>query len=128
LRVFFCDGGCYNNGTPDSYAYGSFGEISGGTRRVTFAFHEASTNNQAEYMTLIYLLKELQSCEEAVEIRMDSQLVVNQVDIGRNTWKTKDPNLRRLRDKARELINSRRKYGTHLLWVRRDEIESVLGH
>lgn len=128
MRTFFCDGGCYGNGTGDSYAYGSFGELSSGTRRIQFGFAEASTNNQAEYMALISLLQEIQKIPEAVEIRMDSQLVVNQIGQNRKEWKCKDSNLIRLRNKARELINSRRKYGTHLKWVPREEIVAVLGH
>jgi len=128
MRTFFCDGGCYGNGTPDAYGYGSFGELSGGVRTIRFPFYEAATNNQAEYMALIELLKEVQALKERVEIRMDSQLVVRQVATTGKAWKTKDRNLVRLRDRARELINNRRKHGTELMWVPRQEIMAVLGH
>jgi ribonuclease HI len=128
MRTFFCDGGCFGNGTGDAYAYGSFGELSGGVRTLRFAFAEANTNNQAEYQALIHLLRELIPIKESVEIRMDSQLVVNQCAPLGKAWKCKDKNLIRLRDEARELINQRRKHGTFLKWVRRDEIVEVLGH
>ena len=128
MRTFFCDGGCFGNGTGDVYAYGSYGELDGGIRHIQFGFAEANTSNQAEYATLIALLRELQKLDEAVEIRMDSQLVVNQVAPLGKAWHCKNKRLAKMRDEARELINNRRKFGTHLKWVRRNEIEAVLGH
>jgi ribonuclease HI len=123
MKVYYADGGCLNNGTPDFYAYGSYCAEGMKPRKISFRFDEASTNNQAEYMALVKLLEELQTDKEMCEIRMDSQLVVNQVN---NLWKVKDRNLRLLYHRARQLINARGK--VVLKWFRREVIESAVGH
>ena len=60
------------------------------------------TNNQAEYLALIKVLEKIKNNKiENVEIRGDSALVVNQVNL---KWKAKNPNMKRLRNMALELL------------------------
>lgn len=62
------------------------------------------TNNEAEYKSLIILLKGLVKHEvKNVTIFGDSALVVNQVN---GTWKAKDHRMIALRDKAVDLLTS----------------------
>ncbi len=72
------------------------------------------TNNEAEYLALILLLEEADRRGASVDIRGDSQLVVNQVT-GR--WKIKEPRLALLASDAVALL---RKTGSTLTWVPRD--------
>jgi ribonuclease HI len=60
-----------------------------------------ATNNEAEYRALIRGLEvaSKKGCTE-VEARGDSQLIVRQVT---GDWQTKEPRLRELRDRVREL-------------------------
>ena len=73
------------------------------------------TNNEAEYMALLFLLEEADRREIAAAIAGDSQLVVNQVT-GR--WKIKEPRLRELAERAIELL---KKTGSTLEWIPREE-------
>jgi ribonuclease HI len=90
------------------------------------------TNNEAEYMALIAglqaLLDQLENKgtnldDVRVEIRGDSQLVLNQID---GAWKAKDPRMRSLRDKARNLLNSFG--GFRLVHQQRRKSVEALGH
>ncbi len=64
----------------------------------------SATNNVAEYTALIIGLEEARRHEvEELEVRMDSKLVVEQMN-GR--WKIKHPNIRPLAVIARELLRS----------------------
>ncbi len=68
-----------------------------------------ATNNQAEYIALIFGLKkalELSAIE--IEIRLDSKLVVEQVS-GR--WKIKDLELKKLAEKVHVLLAQFQKWG-----------------
>lgn len=59
------------------------------------------TNNEAEYEALIMLLEEMRRRGlREVSVRGDSRLVINQV-LG--TWKVKEPRLKSLASRAREL-------------------------
>jgi ribonuclease HI len=91
-----------------------------------------TTNNQAEYMTLIAGLRSilfdcqalgLSSREVSVEVRSDSQLVVNQVN-GR--WKIKNAELRKLQIDATKLLGQFAKW--ELGWHPRSESVRILGH
>jgi probable phosphoglycerate mutase len=67
---------------------------------------ESVTNNVAEYSGLIAGLMAAFDfdAKAEVEVLMDSKLVVSQMQ---GEWKTKDPNLKRLGDRARSLIAGR---------------------
>ena len=123
MRVYYADGACRNNGTTDYYAYGSYCAEGMQPKKIRFAFDEASTNNEAEYLTLICLLEAIQQSHDFAEIRMDSQLVVNQVT-GR--FKTNKYRLVILRDRVRELINRRGR--VELMWIPREEMVEAVGH
>lgn len=61
-----------------------------------------ATCNEAEYQALI---RGLETASEMgctnVEVKGDSQLIVRQVN---GEWKTREPRLRKLRDRAQELV------------------------
>lgn len=130
MITIYIDGGAKGNGTDGAVAYGSFqvhyrGEVK---RTVRLTFPEASTNNEAEYLTLIeslVYLKDLQGKVAKlppVEILTDSQLLVGQLTSG---WKVKALNLRPLVDQASELLGAT---GAELRRVDRDIIVGKLGH
>lgn len=73
------------------------------------------TNNEAEYMALIFLLEEADRRRVSADVRGDSQLVVNQVT---GKWKIKEPRLQKLASCAVELLQ---KTESSLSWVRREE-------
>ena len=119
--VVYVDGGCDGNGTEHARGYGSY-KI-GADRVMRLKLPEAHTNNEAEYWSLIHALAELDRRNlYGAEIRMDSSLVVNQVN---RSWKVKDPRMRSLCDQAQAGLADA---AATLVWIRRDEIESVLGH
>lgn len=122
------DGG--SQGNPGA-GYGSYA-IFAGTRlgevtRLTFA--DPMTNNEAEYHTLRAALDDLlrrlgaKAGEASLEVRGDSQLVIEQV-LGR--WKAKDERMRSLRDDVRQRLNSFRRY--RLVQQPREDSVRVLGH
>jgi ribonuclease HI len=91
-----------------------------------------TTNNEAEYLTLIEALQELTTGIQkaghdprqfSVEVQGDSQLVLKQVE---GVWKVNEARLRPLRDKAQDLL---RQFGrSKLAWHRRAKSVAVLGH
>jgi probable phosphoglycerate mutase len=125
------DGGSLGN---PGHGYGSYHVASprGGTlhERLDFSDQgERVTNNQAEYLTLIRALERLQEVlgERApavtLEIRGDSQLVVNQLN-GR--WKVRNAELQTLYERARQLLSA---FGRiDLRWHERSHSVEVLGH
>ncbi len=77
---------------------------------------EALTNNEAEYWALIYALTEIQERGlSGVEIRMDSRLVVEQVQ---GKWKVREPRLQPLHRYVRHLLE---KTNVRLVWIPRKE-------
>ncbi|KLU61427.1 14.7 kDa ribonuclease H-like protein [Peptococcaceae bacterium CEB3] len=75
------------------------------------------TNNEAEYLALIELLKYLRETKaRGVWVRGDSQLVVNQVN---GSWRVKEPHLWPLCAEANELISETRI--ANLKWVPREQ-------
>ena len=130
-RLVF-DGGSLGN---PGRGYGSFQII--GPRgevllheRLDFAERgDAVTNNQAEYLTLIHALDRFsrtigeRARATAVEIRGDSQLVINQLN-GR--WKVRNEELRPLFEQARSLLA---RFGhADLRWHARSNSVDLLGH
>ncbi len=126
LIVF--DGGSLGN--PGA-GYGSFAAFAGSdpgqVHRLEFA--GSMTNNEAEYHTLLAALRHLaqqlgpRAAEAGVEVRGDSQLVIQQV-LGR--WKAKDDRMRGLRDDVRAAL---RPFGRfRLVQQPREHSVRVLGH
>ncbi len=126
------DGGSLGNPGP---GYGSYVLIRNGDgkqRLERVDFGENMTNNVAEYRTLIAGLEDIvgvieqagrDPAEFSIEVRGDSRLVLNQVA---GKWKVKQPHLRPLCDRARELLV---RFGKlELRWQERAESVDVLGH
>jgi ribonuclease HI len=126
LIVF--DGG--SRGNPGA-AYGSYavfdGTQPGQVQRLEFP--DPMTNNEAEYRTLIAALTALagrlgpQAAESSLEVRGDSQLVIQQV-LGH--WKATDERMRSLRDQARAGLRPFGKW--RLVTQPREDTVRVLGH
>lgn len=123
----YVDGGC-NNRTKKG-AYGSFAVFGKDEliRSETFNL-PATTSNQAEYMSMIELLKYLtynrRMKNKKVVVYSDSRLVVNQIA---NGWRTREPTLKKLNRRAKGLYKGL-KQNVELVWVGRENIEEVLGH
>jgi probable phosphoglycerate mutase len=123
------DGGSLGN---PGKGYGSY-EIMSAGEVYHHARHEypgeATTNNQAEYMTLIEALKWLRDDlgedrkQATVTIHGDSKLVVNQVN---GIWKVKHANMKPLVDEARTLFGEFGK--TTITWHPRAKSVERLGH
>jgi len=114
------DGGNYSNLT----GYGSYkvvGEPDIIIEHKTFNLPEATSNNCAEYLSLIELLRYLVQYNYIdVIIYMDSKLVVNQVN---GLWKINYKNLQQLRDTVVSI-----KVNFELKWTPRENIVKELGH
>ena len=90
------------------------------------------TNNEAEYLSLLSGLetalevlkaKKISPKKAALEVRGDSQLVINQLS---GTWKAKDPRMRAYRDQSRKHL---RRFGsTQLIHQPRNATLRILGH
>ena len=100
--VVYTDGGSRNN--PGE---AGIGVVAYDGKKKLFELSEylgVQTNNYAEYTGLIRALEVLIErglCTAGVEIRMDSKLVVEQM---RGNWKVKEPTLKPLAARARELV------------------------
>lgn len=76
--------GGYFKGQGDSYKY---------SRDIGYG-----TNNEAEYHSLLYLVKRLNEYEiHKVKIYGDSKLVINQVN---GVWKAREPRMKKLKDEV----------------------------
>jgi len=130
VTVLF-DGGSRGNPGP---GYGSFRlEFPDGSvelRRIEFG--EDLTNNQAEYRTLIAaleaLLERLRDQARApetlaVSLHTDSELLVKQL---RGSYKVRDPILRTLHQRVRDLLDRFARWDVH--WQPRDVIYGHFGH
>lgn len=125
------DGGSIGNPGDGYGSYVVLG-VAGSPRPVRITFPGVTTNNQAEYQTLIHalnaLLAELRRQEidpksVGVDIYSDSQLVVEQV-AGR--WKVRNAELRPRVEEVRRLLGS---FGDWTLrWHSRAESVRWLGH
>lgn len=131
----YCDGGCLQNGTREARGYASYLLQSRTGEKQLVRLNDlpgVTTNNQAEYVTLISASVDLRGRIEragrnprsySVAVRTDSQLIVGQLTQG---WKIKAANLRSLIDEAAALIQT---FGRcDLIKVPSDEIVRVLGH
>jgi ribonuclease HI len=125
------DGG--SKGNP-GLGYGSYALRWPGQAQqiVQLQFGDGVTNNEAEYDTLAAALeavvKRLRETKAdpttaRVEIRGDSQLVINQV-LG--AWKCSDDRMRQRRDRVRSLL---REFGSwEILYHPRENNVRILGH
>jgi ribonuclease HI len=126
LIVF--DGGSLGNPGAGYGSYAIFeGTQPGHVRRLEFP--NPTTNNEAEYQTLLAALRALadrlgeRAAQASLEVRGDSQLVIEQV-LGH--WKAKDERMRGLRDEVRPAL---RRFGRwRLVQQRREDSVRVLGH
>lgn len=121
--ICYCDGGAKPN---PGKCYGSF-QITGldnETIRIAKTFGEG-TNNQAEYWTLIELLKYLKDRKvRHARINIDSRLMYKQL-IGH--WQVKSPRLRCLWQECKTLL---RVLGSdiELHRISGDHMKRILGH
>ncbi len=128
--ILVFDGG--SRGNPGA-GYGSFTYKGSVVRWQThIEFPGTTTNNQAEYMTMIAGLRAIIfDCQAlgmgpeslSVEVRSDSQLVVNQLN---GKWKIKNQGMRRLHGESAELLDRFKRWT--LTWHSRKESVRILGH
>jgi len=128
------DGGSRNNGSTIAEAYGSYHiQVRDGRERTTrLQFPTGSTNNEAEYQSLIASLENLVGIIRAagkdpgnysVQVQGDSRVVINQVT---GEWQVKAPNLVPLYRQARELLAQ---FGSvTVAWQPRQQSVAILGH
>ena len=122
------DGGALGN---PGRGYGSYQIVSPGgvVTNQKRQYEGTLTNNQAELMTLINALRDLQqrlgdqTGRTKIAIRGDSQLALNTIS-GR--WKARHPNVVPLVDEAKGLL--RRFGGADIKWQSRTESVAILGH
>lgn len=118
-KIIYVDGG--SKGNPGQ-GYGSW-KFEGAKEVNRLEFPGITTNNEAEYMTLITALKTINELGiKNVTIYMDSMLVVKQVGRG---WQVNAPGLVNLNALAIELI---RENGGNIVWRPRSVIFQELGH
>lgn len=118
----YVDGGCHGNGSASATMYGSFC-IDGYSEYHNFG---RGTNNQAEYLALIWLLDFLSQHEQFdtdITIYCDAQLVVNQI---KGRWRCNDKTLQVLLADATQYFAQHTRW--QLVWVPREKIVPHLGH
>jgi ribonuclease HI len=126
--VAYVDGGANNRTKSGGYgSYAVFGEDEL-IHAETFLL-PAKTSNQAEYMSLIELLKFTKKHRNGNgrskwTIYCDSRLTVFQVT---NGWKVNEPTLKELNKIAKELLTPMKK-DVRIIWTPRKNILKVLGH
>lgn len=98
--VIYIDGASRNNPGPAAIGGVIIGPDNNELERYS-AFLGEKTNNQAEYLSLIEALKRAKKYKPRfVEVRSDSELIVKQL---KGEYKVRDPQLRKLHEKALEL-------------------------
>ena len=99
--VLYADGACRGNPGPGGSGAALVNE-EGHVVAEAMRHLGHSTNNVAEYTALIIGLEDAWRHDvEDLEIRMDSKLVVEQMN---GKWRVRDAKLRPLADRARELL------------------------
>lgn len=130
------DGGSLGNHSKEkeSLGYGSaMIFLNERFKRLSFRFGSGITNNEAEYMSLIAVLKHISDAwseaagknvsDVSLQIEMDSALVIGQL---RDGWKVKAPNLRPLHAEAFDLLA--RFAGVTWKKIPEAEMKFILGH
>ncbi|MBI4099796.1 ribonuclease HI family protein [Candidatus Microgenomates bacterium] len=97
--IIFCDGGARGNPGPAAGAFVVYNDA-GNLREKRGKYLGETTNNVAEYQAVIMALEWLVQNPAEADFRLDSNLVVNQLN---GTFKVKDAKLRELLLKVREL-------------------------
>jgi len=98
--VLYFDGG--SRGNPGRAAGAAVIVLAEGNSLTTTRYMERATNNEAEYTGLIIGLEKAQELGlKSLEIRGDSQLVINQV---KGDWKVKSDSLRPFYQRACQLV------------------------
>ena len=137
------DGGASNNGRAEAgysgRSYGSYQlKTAGGKSQVVrLEFEDGTTNNEAEYKSLVAGLLDLvgrisesphKPSQFTLKVIGDSQLVLYQVNTQNDQpqWRCNEEHLRVQRDKARELLAKFNRWKVE--WVPREYIVGVLGH
>jgi ribonuclease HI len=121
---FWVDGGCHGNHLPAEQRR-AYGSISDGVDAQHFDLPKAKSNNEAEFMSLNFLLSLLPGVIDPSKgplVHMDSKIVVNSLTKG---WKIKADNLIPLHWASKALLHLT---GAKLKWVPRDRIEAKVGH
>ena len=120
--IIYCDGGCLGNGSDKQDGYGSY-RIEGTPTIYRHTFGNV-TNNQAEYMILRHVLKQLQKhrVKQEVTIRMDSQLAVKTVN---GEWVGRNQKLVPLIGECQSLMLA---LHVKLEWVPRESIVAQVNH
>jgi ribonuclease HI len=99
--VLYADGACRGNPGPAGSG-AALVDDGGHVVAEAMRYLGPGTNNVAEYTALIIGLEEAWRHDvEDLEIRMDSRLVVEQMN---GKWRVRDAKLRPLADRARELL------------------------
>ena len=105
--VIYTDGACRGNPGPSGIG-ASIENENGDEMAIVSSYIGNGTNNRAEYMAAIEGVKKaIQLNAEEIELRMDSLLVVRQVE-GR--WKIKHPNLKILNHELKTALSSLAKW------------------
>ena len=105
--VIYTDGAC--RGNPGPSGIGASIENENGDEIATVSSYICNgTNNRAEYIAAIEGVKKaIQLQAEEIELRMDSLLVVRQVE---GLWKIKHPSLKILNQELKHALNSLKKW------------------
>ena len=105
--VIYTDGAC--RGNPGPSGIGASIENENGDEIATVSSYIGNgTNNRAEYIAAIEGVKKaIQLQAEEIELRMDSLLVVRQVE---GLWKIKHPSLKILNLELKHALNSLKKW------------------
>ena len=105
--VIYTDGAC--RGNPGPSGIGASIENENGDEIATVSSYIGNgTNNRAEYIAAIEGVKKaIQLQAEEIDLRMDSLLVVRQVE---GLWKIKHPSLKILNQELKHALNSLKKW------------------
>jgi len=105
--VIYTDGACRGNPGPSGIG-ASIENENGDEIAIVSSYIGNGTNNRAEYMAAIEGVKKaIQLQAEEIELRMDSLLVVRQVE---GLWKIKHPGLKILNQELKHTLNSLKKW------------------
>ena len=105
--VIYTDGACRGNPGPSGIG-ASIENENGDEIAIVSSYIGNGTNNRAEYIAAIEGVKKaIQLQAEEIELRMDSLLVVRQVE---GLWKIKHPSLKILNQELKHALNSLKKW------------------
>ena len=105
--VIYTDGACRGNPGPSGIG-ASIENENGDEIAIVSSYIGNGTNTRAEYIAAIEGVKKaIQLQAEEIELRMDSLLVVRQVE---GLWKIKHPSLKILNQELKHALNSLKKW------------------